>query len=39
MKEDLLINDVIKKLNGLIMDFNVYCTLKNTEEETKTFDI
>jgi len=39
MKEDLLINDVIRKLNGLIMDFNVYCTLKNAKEESKMFDI
>lgn len=32
MKEDLLINDVIRKLNGLILDLNVYCTLKNIDD-------
>jgi len=33
------IHDVIKKLNGFILDFNVYCTLNNIDEEPKTFDM
>ncbi len=39
MKNELLINDVIKKLNGFILDFNVYCTLNNIDEEPETFDM
>lgn len=39
MKSELLINDVIKKLNGLILDFNVYCTMNNIDEVPKTFDM
>lgn len=29
MRNDVLINDVIKKLDSLILDFDTYYTLKN----------
>ena len=35
MKNDLLISDVIKKLNSLILDFDSYYTLKNIKRNCK----
>jgi len=32
MKNEILINDVIKELNTLILDFDAYYTLKNIKK-------
>ena len=38
MKNDILINDVIRKVDGLLLDFNYYYTIKNTTPEPKNIN-
>ena len=35
MKDELLITDMIKNLDELILKYDVYCTLNNLKKENK----
>ena len=35
MKYEILINDIIKELDSLILDFNVYYTFKNLDDKSE----
>lgn len=36
LKDNILLNDVINKLDNLILDFEVLCTLNNMKKHKKT---